>query len=114
MAQLSHGFSPPSVEETLTPDGQINPDIQPETGWNYEIGSRGSLFSQKLSYDIAIYTMQIQNLLVARRTAEDAFVGVNAGKTTHNGLEVSLNYTLLDINRQGQCTGICQLYTGRL
>ena len=99
-ASVSHGFSPPSVEETLTPEGQINPDIQPETGWNYEIGSRGSLFSQKLSYDLAIYTMQIQNLLVARRTAEDAFVGVNAGKTTHNGLEVSLNYALLDIPEQ--------------
>lgn len=93
-ATASHGFSPPSVAETLTPNGQINPDIQPETGWNYEIGSRGNLFSGKFSYDISLYTMQIENLLVARRTAEDAFVGVNAGKTTHNGLEVALNYAL--------------------
>lgn len=42
-ATVSHGFSPPSVSETLTPDGQINPDIQPEKGWNFELGSRGKL-----------------------------------------------------------------------
>ncbi len=93
-ASASHGFSPPSVEETLTPEGQINPDIEPETGWNFEIGSRGSLFAQRLSFDVALYRMQIQNLLVARRTAEDAFVGVNAGQTTHQGLELALSYLI--------------------
>ena len=40
-ATISHGFSPPKLEETLLPDGLINDEIEPETGWNYEIGSRG-------------------------------------------------------------------------
>lgn len=91
-ANISHGFSPPSLQETLTPDGQVNPEIQPETGWNFEIGSRGSIFSPRFNYDISIYSMRIRNLLVARRTGNDEFVGVNAGKTTHNGLEMALNY----------------------
>lgn len=93
---LSHGFSPPSLVETLTPDGNINPDIQPETGMNYEIGTKGQIFSNKLFYDVALFTMRINNLIVARRTGDDAFVGVNAGKTTHNGMEVTLNYDFLN------------------
>jgi len=91
-ANLSHGFSPPTLSETLLPSGAINPNIQPEDGYTYEMGSRGSLLKNKLFYDIAVYSMQIRNLLVARRTGDDAFVGVNAGKTQHNGLEINLNY----------------------
>jgi len=92
---ISHGFSPPSLEETLLPDGLINTDIKPESGWNYEIGSRGRLFNNKLHFDVALYRMDVKNLLVARRTASDQFIGVNAGKTQYNGLEIALNYQLL-------------------
>ncbi len=87
---VSHGFSPPTLEETLTPDGQINPDIQPEKGWNFEIGTKGNW--RKLSYNISAYSMQIKDLLVARRTDFDQFVGINAGKTQHNGIEVALEH----------------------
>jgi len=94
-AAASHGFSPPTLEETLTPDGQINPDIQPERGMNYEVGARGTLLENRLSFDVTVYSMRIRDLLVARRTAADAFIGVNAGRTTHNGLEFSSNYQLI-------------------
>lgn len=94
-AHASHGFSPPTLEETLTPLGEINPDIQPETGWNYELGIRGEILQNRLYYNVSAYSMQIRNLLVARRTAEDQFVGVNAGKTIHNGIEAELNLLLL-------------------
>lgn len=86
-SSLSHGFSPPTLEETLLPDGTINNDIQPETGLNIEFGSRGKW--QFLQYDVAVYQMQVQNLLVSRRTAEDQFIGINAGETSHFGLETS-------------------------
>ncbi|MEM6299283.1 MAG: TonB-dependent receptor [Bacteroidota bacterium] len=89
-AQVAHGFSPPSVEETLTPEGQINPQIQPETGWNYELGSRGQ--AGFFAWEVALFNMQIENLLVARRTAEDAFVGLNAGSTQHRGIELQTNF----------------------
>jgi len=95
-ASISHGFSPPKLEETLLPDGLINNDIQPETGWNYEIGSRGKLIKNIFNYEIAIYLMDIDNLLVARRTGDDQFIGVNAGKTIHKGMEIGLNYFLLN------------------
>ncbi|MCS7019111.1 MAG: TonB-dependent receptor [Cytophagales bacterium] len=95
---VSHGFSPPTLAETLTPNGQINPDIRPETGMNYEIGWRGQ--RQNLQYDLSVYAMDIRNLLVARRTGDDAFVGVNAGRTLHAGAEAALQYVLLKNRRQ--------------
>ncbi len=93
-ATVSHGFAPPTLEETLTPDGQINPEIKPESGYNYEIGARGTIQGNRLSYDLTLFTMRIKNLLVARRVGDDQFVGVNAGKTTHNGIEAAFGYQI--------------------
>lgn len=90
--QLSHGFSGPSVEETLTPDGLINNDIQPEKGLNYELGLKGKLGNSGISYQLNGYQMNVNNLLVARRTSEDQFIGVNAGKSSHRGLETEIYY----------------------
>ncbi len=90
---LSRGFSNPSLEETLTPDGVINPDIDQETGTNYELGGNFFTLDKKLKLDLAVYQMNVRNLLVAERINDDQFIGKNAGKTKHQGLELSLNYT---------------------
>lgn len=94
-ATISHGFSPPSLSETLTPDGSINPNISPEKGWNFEIGSRGKIAS-KLTYELTAYSMRIKDLLVARRIEEDQYVGLNAGMTKHNGIELFLEYQMIN------------------
>ncbi len=97
-ASINHGFSPISLEETLLPDGQINTNIKPETGWNYEIGTRSTLLNNKLQFNISLYSLSLRNLLVARRTTQDQFIGINAGKTHHNGLEVSAIYQIVSSN----------------
>lgn len=89
---LSKGFSIPSVAETLTPEGQINTDLQSEKGVNYEIGFKANFFEKKLYTELVLYSTQINNLLVARRVAEDQYVGINAGESSHQGLEFLLNY----------------------
>lgn len=89
---LSKGFSIPSVAETLTPEGQINTDLQSEKGINYEIGFKANFFEKKLYTEMILYSTQINNLLVARRVAEDQYVGINAGESSHQGLEFLLNY----------------------
>lgn len=91
----SHGFSTPSFEETLFPEGQINPDIKPEAGWNLEAGMRAD-WNNRLRATISYYRIYIKNLLVARRTGEDAYVGVNAGKSLHPGLEAELRWVVLN------------------
>ncbi len=87
---FSHGFSAPTLEETLTPSGLINLDIQPETGWNLEFGYKEAI--RNFYYDFTLYNMWVENLLVAERVTEDQFIGVNAGKSMHPGLEAEIGY----------------------
>lgn len=91
-ANVSRGFSNPSLEETLTPDGLINPEIAQETGLNYEVGTALTFFNKKFVLSAALYRMNINNLLVAQRVGEDQFVGTNAGKTRHQGLELDVKH----------------------
>lgn len=91
-ASISRGFSIPTVAETLTPERTINTDLNPETGTNYEIGFKANWLKNKLYTEINGYTIEIENLLVAQRVAEDQYVGVNAGKTSHQGVEFLANY----------------------
>ena len=98
-ASVSKGFSVPSVAETLTPEGEINTNLKPEVGWNYELGFKGNWLQKRLYTEMAFFSTQINNLLVARRTAEDQFVGVNAGESSHQGVELALNYQLVNTDR---------------
>ena len=93
---VSKGFSVPAVSETLTTEGQINTDLKPEIGVNYEMGFKGNWLENKLYTEVTFYSTQITNLLVARRTADDQYVGINAGSSSHTGVEFLLNYKLLD------------------
>lgn len=89
-----HGFSPPTVAETLTPNGQINPAIQPETGWTLDLGSRGFLWELSntrqtycIYYDFSVYRMNIENLLITTNLGNGSFFNINAGATQHDGFE---------------------------
>jgi len=93
-ANISRGYSNPSLEESLTPDGVINPEIAQETGTNYELGSGLSLANNALKIDISLYRMDIKNLLVAQRVGEDEYIGKNAGRTKHQGVELDINYRI--------------------
>ena len=91
-ASVSQGFSVPSVAEALQPDGQINTNLKPEVGINYEIGFKANWLKNKLYTEITAYSIRVSNLLVANRVAEDQYIGSNAGKTNHNGIEFLTQY----------------------
>jgi iron complex outermembrane recepter protein len=92
---VSHGFSPASLSETLTPDGFINMEIRPETSWSFEAGTRGSVYKNRLFYDFNLYQMYVRDLLVAERIGADAWVGRNAGASTHRGAEMEWQFYLV-------------------
>ena len=96
---VSKGFSVPSVAETLTAEGQINTDLKPETGWNYELGFKGNWFVNQLYTALTLFSTQIENVLVAQRTADDQYVGVNAGSSSHPGIELLVNYPLFESSK---------------
>lgn len=87
-SNISHGFSPITLQETLLPNGQINPNLKPESGWSFEMGTRYSGFNNALQLNATIYQLNTRHLLVSKRLENDRFVGVNAGKTQHNGFEL--------------------------
>lgn len=88
-----HGFSAPSLEETLLPEGTINPDLKPETGWNIDAGMRGWLSAERMYYDVSVYSIFLRNMLVTRRVSEEIFSGINAGAARLSGLEAYGRFT---------------------
>lgn len=87
-ASVGHGFSMPSPEETLLPEGDINKELQEEQGWQYEAGVRLNLLRNATQIEASVYQINLNNLLVTKRLTEDVFTGINAGKTRHRGIEL--------------------------
>ena len=98
---IGHGFSHPSLEETLSPEGERNTSLQPEKAWNYELGMRGPLLNNRLYFDLAFYRIDLKNIIVTKRLTEEIFYGVNAGKTRHFGLELFSQYLVYQRNEFG-------------
>ena len=97
-SSVGHGYSMPSPEETLLPAGDINPDIKPEQGMQYETGARFNLFEKAVEAEVTLYWIELNNLLVTKRITEDIFTGMNAGKTRHQGLELLLRNRIFDLS----------------
>ena len=91
---VNHGFTVPSLSETLTPLGLINRGIKPEKAWSYETGLRLALFRDRSFIDIALYRMRVSDLIVPKRVEEDFYVGLNAGASLHKGIELALQQWL--------------------
>ncbi len=93
-ASAGHGFSAPSLEETLLPGGLVNPDLLPETGWNTDLGFRGWTLDDRWHYDITLYAIFIENMLVTERVTEEIFTGINAGSARLTGIEIFNRFDL--------------------
>jgi iron complex outermembrane receptor protein len=95
---VGHGFSMPSPEETLLPEGDINKELKPEQGVQYEMGFRLNLFRRATTIEASVYYINLNNLLVTKRLSEDIFTGINAGKTSHNGFEFLIKQKILRLS----------------
>lgn len=94
---VGHGFSMPSPEETLLPEGDINKNLKPEQGIQYEIGTRINLFKNATQFEMSVYRIDLTNLLVTKRLTEDIFTGINAGRTNHWGVEFLLKQNIFNL-----------------
>lgn len=91
-AQLSRGFSPPTVAELIPSTGIYNPDLRAETGWSTEAGVRGSV-GKSFNYSLAAYYFGLNDAIVIQRDTSGADYFVNAGSTEQPGVEASLSWT---------------------
>ncbi|WP_153798845.1 TonB-dependent receptor [Foetidibacter luteolus] len=98
-AVLARGFSPPTLAEIRPSDGNFY-TLQPENGWNREIGIKGFALKARLEFDASYYYFSLKEALVRRLNDAGAEYFVNAGSTLQKGVEVWLRAHLVN-NRQG-------------
>ena len=94
-ASVSSGFSPPSSSEVKNVDGSINPLLQAEKGINYEINAKGNILGSRLSYDLAVFKMDMKGELIGQSVQQGITIYNNAGKTIHDGAELALSWQIL-------------------
>jgi len=96
-ASLGHGFSNPTVEESLNSAGFLNSNLKPEQGWTVDVGTKIIALSKTLFFDASAYYILLHNLLVTKRVSEELFFGENAGISSLKGLELQLKYRPVEL-----------------
>jgi iron complex outermembrane receptor protein len=99
-ASASRGFSTPTAQELQKTNGIIGPPLQPEDGIDYEVGTRGSLFHDRLFFDINAFFFHLKNTIVQRIDTVGIGYSINAGNTDQHGLESYISYQLADQPRE--------------
>lgn len=87
------------------PTGRINEDLKPEIGNQFEVGTKGQLLSDKLSYELTYFNAEFSNKMTAvpvqhpttPNTTLYSYV-VNGGKQLHNGVEAQVRFTVHQSN----------------
>jgi iron complex outermembrane receptor protein len=100
-SSAGHGFSTPSFEETLLPEGIRNDQLRPEKGWSLELGTRGYTWQKRFHFDVTGYVLWVKDLLVTKRVTEEIFTGINAGRSFHAGFESYLHLNLKRRRKEG-------------
>lgn len=109
-ASISKGFSPPTIAEIRSSDVNINTNLQPEFGWNYETGIRGSSSNSRFQFEGSFYYFKLQQAIVRRLTDAGAEYFVNGGGTDQKGAEVRAAYSL--INNPASLFSSVKLWSG--
>lgn len=91
-----HGFSNPTVEESLNSEGMMNVNLQPEQGWTFDAGAKCWFPEARIYLQGSAYLIALNDLLVTKRPAEDVFYGENAGSSMLKGLEMTLRQQAFD------------------
>ncbi|HTF04968.1 MAG TPA: TonB-dependent receptor, partial [Bacteroidia bacterium] len=84
---VSRGYSPPTLAEIRSSDNVINTDLQPESGWNYEVGTRLGDSKQIWWMDIAVFLYRLRETIVRRVNSAGEEYFINSGSTDQPGLE---------------------------
>ena len=99
-ANYSSTFESPTLNElSNNPDntGGFNPNLEPQQAKSFEIGSKGRI-TEGVRFDLALFRIETENDLVpyqiTGQTGKTFYR--NAGKTLRKGLEIGLNYTIIE------------------
>lgn len=100
-ASYSKGFKAPVSSYFFIPTtGKLNTDLKPEVGNQFEIGTKGSLINDRLSYQLSLFSAKFSDKMTAiavplnGSTTTTAYSYVaNGGKQNDKGIELLVKYT---------------------
>ena len=106
-ASYSKGYKAPvsSYFFIVTPvapaTGSVNINLKPEHGYQFEIGSKGSLLKDRLSYQLALFSFKISDKMTAisvplNNTTTAYSYMINGGDQKHKGVEATLRYAIVN------------------
>ena len=93
-AIVSKGFSPPTLAEVRPSTNQFY-NLQPEYGWNFELGLKGSALHNFLLFDASVYAFNLKHAIVQQEDSTGADFFVNSGGTKENGAEIWLRFNII-------------------
>lgn len=98
-ASFSQGYKAPVSSYFYIPlTGQLNTNLKPELGTQFEVGSKGNLLNEKLFYTVAVFNAIFSNKMTvvavpnAAKTATSYAYVANGGQQDNRGLEVLVKY----------------------
>lgn len=100
-ASYSKGYKAPVSSYFFIPaTGKLNTDLKPETGNQFEAGTKGILLNDKLSYQLALFDAKFSDKMTAiavplngsATTTAYTYVA-NGGKQDDKGVELLVKYT---------------------
>lgn len=106
-ANISSGYSPYFMNKTntITYLGVVDTELKPEHGMQYEIGTKGSLLDKKLSYQVAIFELLIDDKITTQSVYKPNGSILyswytNSGSQIDKGIEISASYALINDNNK--------------
>jgi iron complex outermembrane receptor protein len=91
-ASVSRGYSPPTISQIFPGTALLYNQLQPEQGWNYEMGFKAILDHRKLLLTLNLYDFRMQQSIVPRYDSAGHAYYVNAGGTDQKGVEGNVQY----------------------
>ena len=98
----SQGYSPPTSANTIVPyTGQVLTGLKPERANQWELGSKGSLLNKKLSYQVALFDLKVDNKFTQQAVYSAAGAQlysytINGGSQSNKGVEIAVNYSVFE------------------
>ncbi|MGB8192070.1 MAG: TonB-dependent receptor [Chitinophagaceae bacterium] len=93
----------PAVTTPATPaTGRVNEVLKPEIGNQFEVGTKGQLLNNRLTYELTYFNAEFSNKMTAIAVQSPANPNttlysymVNGGKQEHSGVEALVRFTAL-------------------
>jgi iron complex outermembrane receptor protein len=94
-AQYSTAFETPTASELSNRPGGgggFNQQVEPQFTRGFEIGARGAFPDARVQFDVALYRLEVDDLISAYEDAEGRDIYDNLAANTHDGIEASLTW----------------------